>query len=49
MLKFVGARWGETALLASHSMHLSALEKSAFADILSEAAWLHLYLLSTGT
>jgi len=35
VLKFAGVCWGATALFTSY---LSVVEKSAFADILSEAA-----------
>jgi len=37
VLKVTKAEWGTTLLLTSY--HLSAVEKSPFADIISKAAW----------
>ena len=40
VLKFARVRWGTIGFLPN-AKHLSAIEKSAFTDILGEAAWSH--------
>ena len=42
VLKLASAQWGATALWTSYLMlNTGVVENSAFADILSEAAWSH--------
>jgi len=43
VLKFARAHWGSVCSIdfLPHAKHLSGVEKSAFADILGEAAWSH--------